>query len=217
MFLGLLYDKSTIEMCKNFITQSIRVLGNNPHLWIAFQSNALNDRNLLSDDFKPLFNQMVEFLDIELDFYIPKLNLNMRNSREITEVAGTIKSEYVDMKITNVIDSIKTLKSSITSYKPTLFPILRKTLSKNYSKLIEHVTEKGRMRLILFSSQEEFDLKKIKTALLNCGVEEEDIFVHTFESKHTYDETIVKDSVTDSLMEVLITNTVEHIKHILVK
>ena len=34
---------------------------------------------------------------------------------------------------------------------------------------------------------------------------------------YTYDETIVKDSVTDSLMEVLITDTVEHIKHTLVK
>ena len=34
---------------------------------------------------------------------------------------------------------------------------------------------------------------------------------------YTYDETIVKDSVTDGLMEVLITDTVEHIKHTLVK
>ena len=34
---------------------------------------------------------------------------------------------------------------------------------------------------------------------------------------YTQDETIVKDSVTDSLMEVLITDTVEHIKHTLVK
>ena len=34
---------------------------------------------------------------------------------------------------------------------------------------------------------------------------------------YTYDETLVKDSVTDSLMEVLITDTVEHIKHTLVK
>ena len=34
---------------------------------------------------------------------------------------------------------------------------------------------------------------------------------------YAYDETIVKDSVTESLMEVLITDTVEHIKHTLVK
>ena len=114
-FLDHKFDKSAIEMCKNFITQSIRVLGNNPHIWIAFQSNVLHDRNILSADFKPLFNQMVDVLDIELDFYIPKLNLNMRNSREITEVAGTIKSELGNRKITNVIDSIKTLKSSITN------------------------------------------------------------------------------------------------------
>ena len=44
------------------------------------------------------------------------------------------------------------------------------------------------MRVILFSSREEFDLEKIKDALLTCGVEEEDIFVHTFESKHTKED-----------------------------
>ena len=183
-----MYNKSTIEMCKNFITQSLKVLQTNPHLWIAFQSNVLNDRNYLTDDFKADFNKMVDLIDKTLDFCIPKLNLNMRNSREITEVAGTIKSEYANRKITNVIDSIKTLKSSITSYKPTLFPILKETLSKNYSKVIEHVTEKGKMRVILFSNETHFDLKQIKNALLNCGVEEEDIFVHTFESKHTKED-----------------------------
>merc|ERR1711997_288032 len=34
---------------------------------------------------------------------------------------------------------------------------------------------------------------------------------------YSQDETIVKDAVTESLMEVLITDTVEHIKHTLVK
>lgn len=179
-------------MCKNFIIQSKHVLGNDPHLWIAFQSNALNDRNDLNYNFKPQFNEMMEFVDKELEFHVPKLNLNMRNSREVTEVAKTMESKistaFGAYEITNVIDSLKTLQSSITSYKPTLIPIFKGTLVKNYSKLFEHATENGKMKVILISSEEEFDVQQIKKAVLKCNVNEEDIFVHTFDSSNTKED-----------------------------
>ena len=80
-----------------------QVLGENPFLWIAFQSNCLNGRCELSDDFESEFEKMITFLRNELKFYSPNLTLNMRNSSEVGKLAKTMKSEFGDVKITNVI------------------------------------------------------------------------------------------------------------------
>ena len=147
------YNGKSVERVKNFILNCKQVLGENPFLWIAFQSNSLNDRCDSSENFESEFEKMIEFLRNELKFYSPNLTLNMRNSSEVGKLAKTMKSESVQRKITNVIQSLPTPKSSITSTKPILFPILIKDSKHNYLKLFEKATEKGEMKVILISNK----------------------------------------------------------------
>ena len=117
------------------------------------------------------------------------MHLNVRNSREIVEVAKTVKSDRYERRITSVIDILETWKSSITSFLPTIFPITKETLDNNYSKVFKHVTENGNgINVILVSSESEFDVQKIKESLLSCDVQEEDIFVHLFSSNNTKED-----------------------------
>ena len=131
---------------------------------------------------------MMQLLAKKSNFYSPNLNLNMRNSSEVGELARSLKSRIGSTKITNVIESLPTAKSSITSSKPTLFPILRESLHENYPKIIEHATEKGEMNVIRFDDEVLFDFEQIKQGLLNCNVKEEDIFVHTLDSNNTKED-----------------------------
>ena len=131
---------------------------------------------------------MIQFFKEKIDFTIPKLFMNMRNSREITEVGKTIRSMLSDYKITDVINSKNVWKSSITSYIPTFIPINVVDLKNNYSKLFKHSTEKGTLRVILLSDESGFDLAKIKEAVLGCGVKEDDILIHTFNSNHSKED-----------------------------
>ena len=47
--------------------------------------------------------------------------------------------------------------------------------------MFKHVTENGKMNVILISNEEHFDCKQIKKSLQECGVEEDDILVHTLQ------------------------------------
>ena len=128
---------------------------------------------------------MINTMKKDLEFSVPRMHLNMRNSREITQVGKTVKSESGGRKITKIIDYLEVWKSSITSYLPTIFPVTEAALNEDYSKVIKHVTENGKVNIILFSDESNFDVSKMKDALLECGVEEEDIFVHKFDSNNT--------------------------------
>ena len=182
------YDEQSIEVVRNFILDCKKVLKDNPFLWLAFQTNALNDLCWSSEDFKSKFEEMVEFLEEEVDFFLPKLFMNMRNSREVTEVAKTFRTDYASHYITNVIESLKVWKSSICSYIPTLIPISKQDLDQNYSKLFDHATENGKLNIILFHEDNGFDVEKIKHAILHSGVEEDNLFIHTFASTHTKED-----------------------------
>ena len=175
-------------MAKEFILDCKKTLGNNPFLWFAFQTNALNDLCGSSDNFKNEFENLLKILEDEVNFFLPKLFMNMRNSREVTEVAKTVKTDYDSSNVTSVVDSLNVWKSSICSYIPTLIPISREDLDENYTKLFAHATEKGKLNVILFRGDSKFDLKKIEMAILACGVEQDNIFIHTFKSKHTKED-----------------------------
>ena len=163
--------------------------GDNPYLWIAFQSNCLNDRFEPSDNFESEFEKMMKFLRNELKFYSPNLTLNMRNSSEVGKLAKTLKmDDRFGRKITNLIQSLPTPKSSITAPKPVLFPILSVDLRENYFKLFEKATERGKINVILIEDEKHFDVKKIEEALIKCDINEEDIFVHTFKLNNTKEE-----------------------------
>ena len=200
-------------------------LGDNPFLWLAFQSNSLADNCWASKNYKSEFNKMTRNLTHEMGFEAPKLFMNMRNSREVTQAAKTVKSKYSKVlskteyvnhpwdspttKITNAINFSRDWKSSICSHIPTVIPILHEDLDQNYSRLFNIATEKGKLNVILgnfslektgfslktnplkvgtFDLDRTFDLDKIKEAVVNCGVEEENIFIHTFDSKHTKED-----------------------------
>ena len=180
-------------MVKELILDCKKVLDNNPFIWFAFQTNALNDHCSTSKTFKEEFEIMIKYLEEEADFFFPELFMNMRNSREVTEVAKTVKTydRFFGAKITNLVDSLNVWKSSICSFIPMLIPISEDNLNMNYSKLFEHATEKGKLNVILFRekvSQGNFDVNKIEKAIRDCGVEQENIFVHTFRSNHTKED-----------------------------
>ena len=185
---GAQYNEKSIEWVKDFILNCKQILGENPFLWIAFQSNSLNDLCFSSENFESEFKEMIEFLRNKLKFYSPTLTLNMRNSSEVGKLAKTMKIEGDISKITNVTQSLPTPKSSITSTKPILLPISYMDLKHNYFKLFEKATEKGEMKVILIDSESYFDTKKIKKALLECDIKEEDILIHTLKSNNSKDD-----------------------------
>ena len=131
---------------------------------------------------------MLLSLKKDFKFYSPDLNFNMRNSSEVGELAKTMKSHFASRKMTNIIQSLPTAKFSITSPKPTLIPVLRDTLDENYTKIVKLATENGKVNVILFSNHYTFNLYFIKKAVLDCNVKEDDIFVHSFNSKHTKED-----------------------------
>ena len=131
---------------------------------------------------------MIESLERDVDFFVPKLYHNMRNSREVAELARNVKSEVGNRKITDIIDSSETLLSSITSYKPILFPMLMDTLDKNYDSVFKKVTEDGKLNVILLSDANVFDVIQIKRSLMKCKVKKDNIFIHTYESTHSKED-----------------------------
>ena len=123
-------------MAKTFITNCLYLLGENPLFWIAFQSNVLCDVAATSTEFKRQFNAMITQLRTECKFYLPKLNVNMRNSFEVGEVANNIVAgSRSGNKITNIIETLSTHKSSISSNKPKLFPILADDINKHLESI----------------------------------------------------------------------------------
>ena len=180
LFPGLVYDQNSIDLMKRFIVDCKKLLGDNPFLWMAFQNNSLSDNCCSSSSFKSQFQNMIEILEDDLDFFFPKLFMNMRNSREVTQVARTVKTDLNISRITSVVDFQNIWKSSICSYIPTLIPISKENLDQNYSKLFEMATEKGKLNIILFNEGGSFDLEEIKQAILDCGVDDEKIFVLLF-------------------------------------
>ena len=112
---------------------------------------------------------------------------NPITNRPFTEVAKTIRTGLA-LKITDVIDSSKGWKSSVCSFIPTLIPISSQDLDQNYSKLFNHATGKGKLNVILFDGESNFDLEKIKQAVLDCGVEEKNLFIHNVDSKHNKED-----------------------------
>ena len=175
-------------MAEEFILNCKQLLGDKPFLWIAFQSNSLNDRCYSTDGFKDAFDEMIECLRKELNFYSPNLTLNMRNSSEVGNLAKSLKSEYGDVEITNVIQSLPTPKSSITSTKPTLFPVLFEDFINKYFVEFEKAIDEGKINVILISCTKTFDVEQIKEALVECDIVEEDIFIHTLNSNNSKED-----------------------------
>lgn len=170
----------------------MKLLGGNPFLWIAFQSNVLCDRAWTSPDFSQCFKTMTEELSKNWGFFLPTLNLNMRNSHEVGEIASAVKPEgntdgYEITK--DIIDISSTQKSTVTSTKPKLIPIEQSDLKNEFENVIKTAIDgQQQMNVILYTNQNDFNPDKIKSSLLKCGVKKEDIFCHSFDSNNTKQE-----------------------------
>ena len=79
-----MYNDEVVSICMKFILHATSIL-KNQNFWVAFQSNALSDRCAVSNDFESKFNEMIEHLEKQLEYFVPKMHLNMRNSREVVE------------------------------------------------------------------------------------------------------------------------------------
>ena len=180
-----IYSQVSIENAKNFLAYCKKALGDNPFLWIAFQSNCFKDRCQTSHDFESECEEMMEFVRNGLKFYSPNLTLNMRNSREIGKLAKTMKTGNIyESEIINILQSLPTPNSSITAQIPTLFAIPEVDLEEKYFNIFKTATatEIGKINVILIDGENYFDVEKIKEALVKCDINEEDIFDHTFKS-----------------------------------
>ena len=69
--------------------------------------------------------------------------------------------------------------------KTNYIPISSNDLDHNYPNIFKHSTEKGKLNVVLFREGGSFDVNKIEQAILKCDVEQENVFIHTFASKHT--------------------------------
>lgn len=164
-------------------------MGTDPFLWIALQSNSLCDRTDTNAELKTQFQSMVKYLKKRHKFYIPQLGYNMRNSREVGEFSKTLKSDFGSHEITSVIDKLATYTSSSTSKKPNVIPISLQYLNENFDSLIKTATECGKSNVILFGTSKVFDPVKIRDSLIKeFGMDETDIFYHSYESSKTKDD-----------------------------
>jgi hypothetical protein len=173
-------------MAQKFIEKCVTILGSNPFLWIAFQSNVICDYSITSEEFNHQFQNMLINLESEMKFYSPSLKYNMRNSHDVAQLAKSLKSQMINVKMTNVIETLATHLSSLTSNKPNLIPISQYDFNTNLDDLIKTATEEGTIAVILYSNKCHFDPIALKNSLMNIsGVEKDDIFCHSFESNNT--------------------------------
>ena len=126
------YTKQSVEKAKMFVEVCVSLLGTDSHLWIAFQSNVLYDLAYTTKEFSQLFKEMTEEMSNQHGFYLPTLSVNMRNSREITELSNVVKPESSFHKIRNdILDILSTQKTSVVSRKPRLIPIEKRNCKRN--------------------------------------------------------------------------------------
>ena len=64
-----MYNDLSIKWVEQFILDCKKILGDNPFLWFAFQTNALNDLCESSGNFEKHFERMVESLEKDIDFF----------------------------------------------------------------------------------------------------------------------------------------------------
>ena len=122
MFLdGVKFTNRSVNKAEEFISSCVKLLGPEPFLWISFQSNALCDLGDPDYHFHQCFHKMIADLSKKFGFICPKLNMNMRNVKEISELAQVVEYKgATGFKISKVIDTLLCQSSISTSTKPTL-------------------------------------------------------------------------------------------------
>ena len=88
----------------------------------------------------------------------------------------------MDWKTSTASEILDQWKSSITSYLPSLFSITKDKLDNGHPKMFWHTTENGNgVKIISFTDEKELDVQKTKKSLLECEIQDQDIFAYTYE------------------------------------
>ena len=186
MFLdGVKFTHRSVNKVEEFINSCIKLLGPEPFLWISFQSNVLCDLGDPDHHFDQYFHKMIATLSNNFGFICPKLNMNMRNVKEISELAQVV--EYrgaTGFKISKVIDTLSCQSSISTSTKPYIIPIESAKLNEQFDEVFDLAVDGTIPNAILFSSKYgssvyNLDIQKVRKALIRHGIKNEDIFHHS--------------------------------------
>ena len=186
MFLdGVKFSSRSVNKAEEFISSCTKLLGPEPFLWIAFQSNPLCDLGDPSIHFHQCFHKMIANLSKNFGFICPKLNMNMRNVKEISELAQVVEYKgATGFKISKVIDTLSCQSSISTSTKPYIIPIESAKLNEQFDEVFDVAVDGDIPNVILYSAKYassvyNLDIKRITKALVRHGVKNKDIFHHS--------------------------------------
>ena len=179
------YSKKSVDMAKKFIQNCVSHVNSTSYIWIAFQSNVLFEKTWVSGDFNKCFGDMVEELTSSCSFYSPKLYTNMRNTREISEFTKGVQKSTGTIIKKDFRDISDSRDTSVTSRKPKIWPIKIECLETQLDATISAALDENEINVILYSNEENFNPFRIKESLIKYGIEENNILIHSLNSKNT--------------------------------
>ena len=182
------YSKKSVEMAKTFIQNCVGHIGSNSYLWIAFQSNALFEKVFVHPDFNKSFEDMVDDLSNSCRFYWPKMYTNMRNSREISEFTKGVQRSTSNIMKKDLFDASESRTSSVISREPIVWPIKTEDLETRFDDLLSSALDENEINVILFTNEKNLSAQRIKQSLIKHGIDEENILIHSLNSKTTKEE-----------------------------
>lgn len=118
---------------------------------------------------------------VKKKFYFPSLQLNMRNSKCIGEAASDVKPENSTIDITaDIIDKLP-IQSTTNDIQPSLILVEKDNFKNDLSSVFKKATDLSNNGgfSILHDGSDLFHQDEIKQAVINCGVQNEDLLNHS--------------------------------------
>lgn len=117
-------DQECLDRLEDFLMASLMEMQPDRHLWLAFQPNTLKDFNSqLPEQWLQMVSDMMSRL--ENNFYVPKLENNLRNASEVFNMTEEIKNEFSEVEVKDTLGVTK-VSMTIHATTPRLIPILEK-------------------------------------------------------------------------------------------
>ena len=124
------YGALSINAAEELLIRCHRLIGKDSHFWVAFQSNSLVDFTRdTKEDFSSTFKKMKEHLANE-GFHIGALSSNMRNTKQIGQLAQEVKYSNHRFRVNDAISSSTVKTLAVNSTAPTLIPVHRNNEKK---------------------------------------------------------------------------------------
>lgn len=179
-----IFDETSIQRAEMFIQNCRDKIKDDDKLWIAFTANALRDDGCFESSFELLFQNLKDNL-IKDGVFIKSLATNMRNTKEIYEVAKhaqTDEGEHGQTKVSSFIPNLESWdKSNVSSSQPMLIPYWRKNRKKHLRKAMKIALKKTKEDgpvLVLMFNPREIKINELKKVLIECGEDEKSVTLH---------------------------------------